>query len=68
MARPIHILTSQRFPEGVPCEIIRQIPGTECWAVEAHVGGGISTFATESELSSYGPDDSCDGWDINGER
>lgn len=62
MPSTIYTLTSRRFPEGVTCEILRQIPGTQCWLVDAHVNGGISTYATESELTGYGPDDSCDGW------
>ena len=63
--RALYTLTSNRFPEGVVCEILRQVPGTDCYRVEAHVGGGVSAYATESELANYGPDDSCDGWDLD---
>ena len=63
MARALYTLTSHRYPQGVACEVIALVPGTECWLVDAHVGGGTSTYATESELTPYGKDDSCDGWD-----
>ena len=66
MHRALYTLPSHRFPEGVTCEIIHQVPGTACYLVEAHAGGGVSTYATKSELSSYGPDDNCDRWDPEG--
>jgi hypothetical protein len=60
--RAIYILESRRFPCAVTCEILRAIPGTNCYVVDAHIDGGTSVYATESELTGYGPDDSCDGW------
>ena len=64
MANPLYILTSRRFPEGVVCEVTHQIPGTDCFLVDVHAGN-YNAYATDSELASYGPDDSCDGWDLD---
>lgn len=63
MANTIYTLTSRRFPCSVTCEILRPIPGTPCYVVDAHIDGGISVYAHANELTDYGPDDSCDGWD-----
>lgn len=65
MAHALYTLTSRRFPAGVTCEIIYQIPGTDCYVVDVHAGN-LNAYATDSELAGYGPDDSCDGWDTSG--
>ena len=62
MPSALYTLTSRRFPEGVVCEILHHIIGTECFLVDLH-SGNLTAYATDSELTGYGPDDSCDGWD-----
>lgn len=64
MARALHTLTSRRFPEGTTCEIAYQIAGTDCYLVDVHAGNYYA-YATDAELTGYGPDDSCDGWEID---
>lgn len=59
MPADLYTLTSHRFPEGTVCEIIELVPGTACWRVDVHAGN-LTAYATESELTGYGPDDSCD--------
>ena len=53
MHRALYTLTSRRFPEGVTCRIIHQVPGTACFLVDVGDRGRVSAYATESELSSY---------------
>ena len=66
MHRALYTLTSRRFPEGVTCRIIHQVPGTACFLVDVGDRGRVSAYATESELARYGPDDNCDRWDPEG--